>query len=68
MSSKSKQRVDADNVVLKVQTRSFVQARIASEIEEAEMARAEKTARLKALRLDSSPVDARFPSALRPAL
>ncbi len=64
MRSKSKQRVDADNVVLKVQIRSSVRARIASEIEEAEMARAEKTARLKALRLDSSPLDVRFPSAV----
>ncbi|KRE04310.1 hypothetical protein ASE63_25685 [Bosea sp. Root381] len=56
MTSKSKLRVDADNAFLKVQNRTSVQARIMSETELLVQARDEKTARLRALRLEAAAV------------
>ena len=57
MTSKSKLRVDADNAFLRVQNRASIQARIMSETELLEKARDEKTAKLKALRMQKEADD-----------
>lgn len=57
MSGISKQRKDADNAFLKVQTRSSVRDRIASEAEKLVLERDAKTARLKEQRLAKEAAD-----------
>ena len=57
MNGISKQRKDADNAFLKVQTRSSVRDRIASEAEKLVLERDAKTARLKEQRLAKEAAD-----------
>ena len=57
MNEISKQRKDADNAFLKVQTRSSVRDRIASEAEKLVLERDAKTARLKEQRLAKEAAD-----------
>lgn len=57
MAERSKQRIDADNAFLRLQTRASVNSRILSETELANQARDAKTARLKAQRLDKEAHD-----------
>ena len=57
MNEISKQRKDADNAFLKVQTRSSVRDRIASEAEKLVLERGAKTARLKEQRLAKEAAD-----------
>ncbi len=57
MTGKSKQRNDADNAFLKVQTKTSVRSRVLSEIEVVNQARDANTARLKALRLEKEALD-----------
>lgn len=57
MAGNSKQRTDADNAFLKVQTKSSVRSRVLSEIEVVNQARDANTARLKALRLEKEALD-----------
>lgn len=57
MTGKSKQRNDADNAFLKVQTKSSVRTRVLSEIELVTQARDTNMARLKALRLEKEALD-----------
>ncbi|MDP3411040.1 hypothetical protein [Bosea sp. (in: a-proteobacteria)] len=51
MNQKSKQRIDADNAFLRVQTQAIVRERLQSEADVAALARDTNTARLKELRL-----------------
>ncbi|OYW61776.1 hypothetical protein [Bosea sp. (in: a-proteobacteria)] len=51
MNEKSKQRIDADNAFLRVQTQSMVRDRILSESDTIAQARDANTARLRDLRL-----------------
>ncbi|WP_332685642.1 hypothetical protein [Bosea sp. (in: a-proteobacteria)] len=57
MNGASKQRKDADNAFLRVQTRSSVRDRIASEAEKVVLERDAKTARLKEQRLAKEAAD-----------
>jgi len=57
MGGTSKQRTDADNAFLRVQTRSSVRKRIASETEKLDQERDAKTARLRELRLAKEAAD-----------
>jgi hypothetical protein len=57
MAGPSKQRTDADNAFLRVQNRASVRDRIMSETEIVDRARTEKTARLKAQRLEKEALD-----------
>lgn len=51
MNQKSKQRIDADNAFLRVQTQAIVREGLQSEADVAALARDTNTARLKELRL-----------------
>lgn len=57
MAEHSKQRIDADNNFLKVQTQSLARNRIISETEVIAQARDAQTARLRALRLQKEALD-----------
>ncbi len=69
MTEKSKQRIDADNAFLRMQTKSAVRDRILTESETIARARDEKTARLKAQRLEKEALDrdGAAPTSLKPA-
>ncbi|MCU4180881.1 hypothetical protein [Bosea sp. BH3] len=66
MAEHSKQRTEADNSFLKVQTQSLARNRIISESDNIAQARDEKTARLRELRLQKEALD-REALALAPA-
>jgi hypothetical protein len=66
MTEKSKQRIDADNAFLRVQTQSMVRERLMSETDIITHARDANTARLRDLRLQKE-AQARDPAHTLPA-
>ncbi|KRE16195.1 hypothetical protein ASE66_10605 [Bosea sp. Root483D1] len=66
MAEHSKQRSDADNNFLKVQTQSLARSRIVSEADSIAQARDENTAKLRQLRLQKEALE-REAQALAPA-
>lgn len=66
MAEHSKQRIDADNNFLKIQTQSLARNRIISETDVIAQARDAKTAKLRELRLQKEALD-RAALALAPA-